>query len=200
MQSKQSVNTTGIIWLSIILGMLGVVFTVTITIFLAVYDLEEVDDAYVVTRDRQAPVEQGEPPVLEGSEDIEWNDRHIKWWPYEEGLREARQKGLPVLYVQYATWCPDCKATSHHFYDPGIVELSRHFVMIRTDVDASGGEVSQYELDGLYVPKVLFLRPDGSVRQELYPDSGMKRSDGKFYYGQGYREQLGLQMERALDS
>lgn len=189
-----------VIWSFIVLGFVFSVGCFGLTFWTMMLSVESLE-SYVVSKQRPEPIAQSTPPARPPVEELDWNNQQVAWWPYAEGMREAEQKGLPVLYVQYASWCPDCDATAAHFHDPGIVELTRHFVMIRTDVDtAPQDELMRYALDGSYVPKLLFLQPDGTPRHDIYPDPGAFDSDGKYFYKEGFKHELGLQMERALDS
>ncbi len=110
-------------------------------------------------------------PSLAASDAIEWNDRQIRWRPFAEGLREARQTGKPVLAVFYADWCAHCRGYSRLFHDPQIVRLSRALVMVRVNSDRQPEVGARYQPDGGYVPRTMVLRPDGRLANSLHGGS-----------------------------
>jgi thiol-disulfide isomerase/thioredoxin len=93
-----------------------------------------------------------------------WNDANIAWRDYVSGMAEAARTGKPVLVIVHTTWCPHCKRYARLFQDASVVESARKFVMIMIDRDREPdlnirlGPGSQ-----TYVPRTLFLRPDGSL-------------------------------------
>lgn len=108
------------------------------------------------------------PPVALGEPSREgWNESQIHWEPYESGLARAARESRPVVLVLSASWCGHCRNYSHVFEDPRVVEQARHFVMVRVDSDARRDVASRYVLDGGYVPRTFFLRPDGAPMADV---------------------------------
>jgi len=93
----------------------------------------------------------------------EWNEQEIAWRTYEEGVAAMAATGKPGVLVFKTDWCPHCIEYSRLFHEPRVVELSKRFVMIRVDRDAQQSVSSQYGQFGDYVPRTLFVKPDGRV-------------------------------------
>lgn len=92
----------------------------------------------------------------------DWNDSAIAWKPYEAGMAEAKSANKPVLLVVYTDRCPHCTNYSKVFHDPGLVELSKKFVMVRINEDKDPAVSAKHAPDGRYVPRTLFFKPDGT--------------------------------------
>lgn len=90
----------------------------------------------------------------------------IAWRGLEEGLREAAAEGKGMMLLVHASWCSKCKQLKPSFSEPSLVAASRDLVMVNVDQD----EVPQsmiYAPDGTYIPRVLFIGPDGEIVSEL---------------------------------
>jgi protein-disulfide reductase (glutathione) len=108
-----------------------------------------------------------------------WNDAAIAWLSPDAGLAEARGSQRPVCLVVFTTWCPRCAAYSQLFHDPRVVAAAKHFVMIRVDADANEAFAGRFAPDGEYIPRTLFLAPDGALKEDVR--SGHPRF--AYYYG-----------------
>jgi thiol:disulfide interchange protein len=109
-----------------------------------------------------------ERPALPG---FDWNDSEIAWRPLVAGLREARRTRKPVCVVIFATWCPYCRKYTGVFHDPRVVQAARGLVMIRVDADRDPKAAARYVPDGDYVPRTLFLAPDGTPDLDIHTSS-----------------------------
>lgn len=69
----------------------------------------------------------------------------VAWRPWDRGLREAAEKGRPVLVDVYTDWCGWCRRMEADVYSrPEIRDyLSRNFVTIKLDAEAS--DPARYE-------------------------------------------------------
>jgi thiol:disulfide interchange protein len=110
----------------------------------------------------------------------DWNDANIAWKTYEEGLAEAKSTNKPICLVFYTQWCPHCTNYSQIFHDPGVVALSKKFVMIRVDNDKDQATSSKYAPDGKYIPRTFFLRSDGTLLTEITE----QRPTYKYFYNE----------------
>jgi len=97
----------------------------------------------------------------------DWNGAEINWRDARSGIYEATKSRRPVLMVFHATWCSFCKRFRKVFKDPAVVAASRDFVMILADVDQEKELNSELSPDGSYVPRTLFIDPDGNVSDKL---------------------------------
>jgi thiol-disulfide isomerase/thioredoxin len=107
---------------------------------------------------------EGEAP---GDDVIPWPGP-IQWQTWEQGLAQAQAEGKPICLVVYADWCPHCRELAPVFSQPAIATLAQRLVMVRQDSDERPAWLTQrFGRLGAYVPRVLFLRPDGSLIEEI---------------------------------
>lgn len=122
-----------------------------------------------------------------------WNER-IAWRGLDEGLREAKQTGMPLMLVVHTSWCGNCQKLKPSFADPKLEQLSEQFVMVHVDQDQHP-EATLYGPDGQYIPRVMFLDDDGNVDQRL---QNPKRPH-RYRYFYTPQEDLVATMRQALD-
>ncbi len=92
-----------------------------------------------------------------------WNGPAINWRTIGDGIRESTRTGKTVIMVFHAKWCTSCKRYREVWKDPAVVEASKDFVMILIDVDEHPDENGAFSPDGTYVPRTIFLNPEGDV-------------------------------------
>jgi len=123
-----------------------------------------------------------------------WNER-IAWRGLDEGLREAKQSGMPLMMVVHTSWCGNCQKLKRTFNsDPTLEQLSEQFVMVHVDQDQHP-EATLYGPDGQYIPRVIFLDEDGSVNQSLQNPN--RPHQYRYFYTP--QEDLVATMRQALD-
>ena len=98
----------------------------------------------------------------------DWNDDEIRWRPYEDALVEAKESHKPLCLVVYTNWCVHCKNYSRVFHVREVVEASRGFVMVRANADYEPSLSRKYAIDGSYIPRTFFLRPDGTPATRIH--------------------------------
>jgi protein-disulfide reductase (glutathione) len=109
----------------------------------------------------------------------DWNDKEIAWQPYEAGLALAKKEKKPVCLIFFTPSCEHCANYAKIFDDPAVVAKAKDFVMIRLEVNDQNAELAfQYAPDGQYVPRTLFLSPDG----DLWTDVHAPRDQYKYFY------------------
>lgn len=96
-----------------------------------------------------------------------FNGAEIDWRDPRSGIYEASSTGKPVIMVFHATWCSACKQYRAVFSDPNVVAASKDFVMILVDADQEKEINGAFAPDGAYVPRTLFIDPDGNVSNTL---------------------------------
>ena len=92
-----------------------------------------------------------------------WNATEINWRDIKSGILEAATTKKTAIMVFHAPWCSACKTYRAVFKDKDIIEASKDFVMILIDGDADKMANGAFSPDGTYVPRTLFLNPDGDV-------------------------------------
>ena len=138
-------------------------------------------------------------PALAGAaQPQDWNDSGIEWQSYEAGLDLAQQTHKPVCLVFYALWCPHCRNYAKVFSDPRVVEESRHFVMIRVDIDQRTDVNIKYRPYGHYVPRTFFLSSDGVLDPSLIAEE-QKGQKFIYFYDESDASSILGGMNRALE-
>jgi thiol:disulfide interchange protein len=110
-----------------------------------------------------APAARANAPELAA----EWNHPAIAWRDMGAGVKESISSGKPVLMVMHASWCQACRRYREVFKDPRVVAASAKFVMILVDVQKYPDVNGAFAPDGTYVPRTLFVDPDGEVDATL---------------------------------
>jgi thioredoxin-like negative regulator of GroEL len=139
-----------------------------------------------------APVSARAPEMAEL-----WNGQEVAWRDMGTGVKESIETQKTVLIVFHATWCQVCRKFREVFKDRDIVEASRDLVMILIDVDKDPDINGAFAPDGGYVPRTVFLDPEGNVRDDL------QSSNPKYRYSadvDGPAELLSLMRRAAAKS
>jgi thiol:disulfide interchange protein len=114
----------------------------------------------------RAPVVAEAPIVAQAVE----APSEVTWASWEEGSTRAAAANQPMMLFVYADWCGRCSELEPVFSQPAVLEASRGLVMIRHDHDQPAPWLENTVGDtDTYVPRVLFLNPDGSRRAEVSP-------------------------------
>ncbi|MCR9165006.1 MAG: thioredoxin family protein [Nannocystaceae bacterium] len=116
----------------------------------------------------------------------------IPWEPFDGALAHAKRDGMPVMLVVHASWCKRCKELKPAFSDAEIEALSQRFVMVNADQDLEP-KVLEYAPDGDYIPRVVFLSPEGIEDLTLTNEA---RQRHRFFYTPG--DDLAGVMRKAL--
>jgi thiol:disulfide interchange protein len=103
-----------------------------------------------------------------------WNAPAIVWHSLKTGVPEAERTGKTVMMVFHAPWCTACAKFRSVFKDERVVAASKDVVMILVDADADKVANGAFAPDGTYVPRTIFLTPDGDVRSDLIGASDPK--------------------------
>eukprot|EP01064_Diplonema_japonicum_P033397 TRINITY_DN6563_c0_g1_i1.p1 TRINITY_DN6563_c0_g1~~TRINITY_DN6563_c0_g1_i1.p1 ORF type:complete len:152 (+),score=43.27 TRINITY_DN6563_c0_g1_i1:38-493(+) len=104
------------------------------------------------------------------------------WYNLADGLAEAKASGKPIMMVQHKSWCGMCKRFGPEFASTqGIKDRSEKFVMVNCHDDDPGCEASEYAPDGGYIPRILFLTPEGKHRSDI--QAGNPKY--KYFFAQG---------------
>ena len=61
----------------------------------------------------------------------------VKWASFDEGMKTAAKKNLPLYVEFYATWCPPCKEMARTtFRNTDVAKmLNEEFVSVKVDID-----------------------------------------------------------------
>jgi protein-disulfide reductase (glutathione) len=103
-------------------------------------------------------------PLATASADLArgWGDA-IAWKTLPDGLAAAATSNKPVLLLIWKSWCGACKALRPLFAaSADVAALAGSFEMVNT-VDDEEPKDAVYAPDGGYIPRILFLAPNGTV-------------------------------------
>lgn len=103
-----------------------------------------------------------------------WNAPAITWHSLKTGIPEAGRSGKTVMMVFHAPWCTACAKYRAVFKDERVIAASKDLVMILVDADADKVANGAFAPDGTYVPRTIFVSPDGDVRSDLTGKSDPK--------------------------
>ena len=107
----------------------------------------------------------------------------INWLTFEEGEKESKKSGKPMMIIIHKTWCGSCKNLKPKFAaSDEILELSKKFVMVNTE-DEEEPKDSKFVVDGAYIPRIFFVEPSGRVMNEVW-NEGTAFPHVKYYYGE----------------
>ncbi|CAH0402451.1 unnamed protein product [Chilo suppressalis] len=112
----------------------------------------------------------------------------------ESGLQLATHHKKPVMVIIHKSWCSACKKLKPKFASSKEIQtLSKHFVMVNL-VDEEEPKNNAFAPDGTYIPRILFINPEGLIDQDIYNEEGS--SQHKFFYSRP--EQIAKSMKKVL--
>ena len=107
---------------------------------------------------------------------IAWHG-DIAWVPFDQALARAKAENKAICVVVYANWCPKCRSLAPRFAEQPITGASGDVIMVLQNSDERPEWLKQRFGDlGNYVPRVFFLKPDGTV------NTGINSGNAKFPY------------------
>lgn len=109
-----------------------------------------------------------------------WGEEY-SWQPsLEAAISAAEVQSKPIMLVIHKSWCGACKNLKASFsVDDEAIDLSQDFVMVNLG-DGKAPDDPKFKIDGSYVPRVYFLKPDGTILPDFYNKEGNPKF--KFYY------------------
>jgi protein-disulfide reductase (glutathione) len=122
-----------------------------------------------------------------------WGDK-IAWQSWESATSRARTEGKSICLVVYANWCGRCKELAPVFSQAAVASAAGDLVMVHQDQDQNPPWLKeQFGASGSYVPRVMFVSPDGKLREDL--TSGHPRYP--YFYAPMITDQLVANMRTA---
>ena len=107
------------------------------------------------------------PVAAAAAPPITWTDK-IPWVPFDTALEQARAENKAICVVIYADWCPKCRGLAPAFEGPPITDAAGQVIMVLQDSEERPEWLTQRFGDlGNYVPRVFFLRPDGTLNNDV---------------------------------
>ena len=98
---------------------------------------------------------------------------HIDWQTWSKGLSLAKVNQKPLMVILHKSWCPACKSLKPKFEGSKTIEkLSARFVMINAKEGEEPIEDPKFNIDGGYIPRVIFLDSESNVLADIINESG----------------------------
>ena len=98
---------------------------------------------------------------------------HIEWQTWSKGLVVAKETGKPIMVILHKSWCPACKALKPKFEaSKAIGQLSSQFVMINAKEGEEPMDDPKLNIDGAYIPRVIFLDSEANVLTGVSNEKG----------------------------
>ena len=105
---------------------------------------------------------------------LPWNGDYIDWVEWGNAIKIAEKEKKPIFMLIHKTWCAACKALEESFQRSAEIEvIGSHFVMANVE-DEDEPTDKQYQAQGSYSPRILFLDSQGvvsSIVNELQPNA-----------------------------
>ncbi len=102
----------------------------------------------------------------------------IAWKTWSDAAKQAKSAGTPRMLFVYADWCGVCRKVAPLFEREDVQKAASPLLLVRQNQDEAPAWLKPYMNLGGYVPRVLFLQPDGSVVTSI--TSG--RSEYPYFY------------------
>lgn len=98
---------------------------------------------------------------------------HIDWQTWQDGISLAKETGKPLMLVLHKSWCPACKSLKVKFAgSEAIDKLSSQFVMVNAKEGEEPMDESKFNIDGKYIPRIMFLDSKENVLSDVINDDG----------------------------
>jgi len=87
----------------------------------------------------------------------------MPWLSRDAAIAQAAAENRPMMVFVYTDWCPRCGELEPVFNESAIVQAANGLIPVRHNQDENPAWLQQLAQDyEEYVPRVLFLNPDGS--------------------------------------
>ncbi len=103
----------------------------------------------------------------ESNGSIDWNDKDLSWYNYENGISKLKEGNENGLIIIYADWCPTCKQYSKLFRHKSVIDVLKDVTLIRANKDKQPDISDQFNIDGDYIPRTFALDKKGNIIQDL---------------------------------
>ena len=106
---------------------------------------------------------------------------NIEWKTWSAGRSAAKETGKPLMVILHKSWCPACKSLKPKLAASKAIEtLSSQFVMVNAKEGEQPIDESKFNIDGQYIPRIIFLDSNENVLSEVINEEGNPQY--KYYY------------------
>lgn len=111
-----------------------------------------------------APAAVAPPPATGGTA------ADVNWLTWDQAHARAQAGNQPIMVFVYADWCPRCSELEPIFSTAPIQDAAQGVLMVRYNSDDNAPWIRDVvQNNDTYVPRVLFLNPDGSLKSLVSP-------------------------------
>jgi protein-disulfide reductase (glutathione) len=112
-------------------------------------------------------------------DDRGWGSQ-IEWVKLDDAKKRAAVENKPIMLLVWKSWCGSCKQLRPKFAaDADIAAVSKDLLMVQVADDEEPTD-EMFRPDGGYIPRILFMDPQGSVMTDLTNQAG--NPSYKYYY------------------
>lgn len=121
----------------------------------------------------------------------------IQWHDWDAGLKQAAAKKKPILMLMHTDACPKCTLLGHVFNNnKDVQKMAKGMIMVHVDGGLAPMSLMQrFARFGSYVPKIVFLQPDGTPMEQITSGNG----NFPYYFQPSRPENLMGAMQKAMD-
>ena len=122
----------------------------------------------------------------------------IQWLNWEAGTKAATAKNKPILMLMHTDACPKCTLLGHVFNNnKDVQKLAKSLVMVHIDGGLAPMAIMQrFARFGSYVPKIVFLKADGTPMDQITSGNG----SFPYYFQPSRPEGLLSAMQKAVEA
>ena len=105
----------------------------------------------------------------------------IIWRSWSGALEIGKELGKPIMVVLHKSWCPTCKSFKPVFANSEVIhKMSTHFIMVNVQEEQEPINESKLNVDGNYVPRIIFLDSQSNVLKDAVNKHG--NPNYKYYH------------------
>jgi len=104
----------------------------------------------------------------------------VEWETLDDAKTKAAAQNKPIFLLIHKSWCGACKALKPQLVNSKeFAEFSKNFVMVNVEDEEEPNDKS-YAPDGGYIPRILFMKPNGEIIKKVINAGG--NASYKYYY------------------
>lgn len=131
---------------------------------------------------------------LSSSADSNGFSSKVNWIEYEDAIQDTTK---PSMIILHKSWCPACKNLKPKLSESFDFEkLSEKFSMVNAKENDPVHDMSKFNLDGGYIPRIFFLDSSGDLLEDIKNAKG--NPEYKYFYYNA--ESVISSMKQVLDN
>eukprot|EP01125_Pyxidicula_operculata_P000010 TRINITY_DN10000_c0_g1_i1.p1 TRINITY_DN10000_c0_g1~~TRINITY_DN10000_c0_g1_i1.p1 ORF type:complete len:160 (+),score=42.00 TRINITY_DN10000_c0_g1_i1:128-607(+) len=107
----------------------------------------------------------------------------LNWLTYDQAIAASKENGKPTMVLLTKPWCGACKRLKEDLRSKlSLLQEAAsayNLVNVEDEEEDKAVPLAQLSVDGGYIPRVYFLRADGSIASEI---TAPGRDQYKYFY------------------